>query len=259
MGLYTCIIYEKKDTAAVIRLNMPRTGNRIGLAAVNEIQDAMKNAWDDDEIKSIILTGTGEFFCAGGAIDGFPDGYAMDQRDYCDGTVNLQNCLYNSPKPVIAAIQGKAFAGGLTIVEGCDVAVAARSAEFGLSELSHGNFPMIALAVNGKCIPKKRLFEMIYLNEPIDAETAANWNIVNKVVADDQVMSAALEIAKTIATRSSVAIKVGRQTYYSMVDMPLSMAMTHAKAALLGLLAMEDVQESGRAKNENRKALWIGK
>lgn len=256
---FDCIVYTKQENAAVIRLNMPETGNRIGLKAVTEIQEAMNMANADPEIKSIILTGTGEYFCAGGAIDGFPDGYAMDQRDYSDGTVDFQKAIYKSGKPLIAAINGKAFAGGLTVVEGCDLAVASTESQFGLSELSHGNFPMIALAVNGKWLPKKRLFEMIYTSEPIDAQTALEWNMINKVVAPDRVMEAALEYARILGTKSSVAMKVGRQTYYDMVDMPLSSAMIHAKAALLSLLAMEDVQESGRAKNENRNPNWIGK
>lgn len=259
MQEFDCIVYTKQDHAAIIRLNMPETGNRIGLKAVTEVQQAMKIANADDEVKSIILTGTGEYFCAGGAIDGFPDGYAMDQRDYSDGTVDFQKAIYHSEKPMIAAINGKAFAGGLTVVEGCDLAVASSEAQFGLSELSHGNFPMIALAVNGKWLPKKRLFEMIYTSTPIDAETALEWNMINKVVEPDKVMDAALEYARILSTKSSVAMKVGRQTYYDMVDMPLSSAMIHAKAALLSLLAMEDVQESGRAKNENRDPKWIGK
>lgn len=259
MAEYQCIVYTKEESAAIIRLNMPGTGNRIGLLAVTEIQDAMKAANADNAVKSIILTGTGEYFCAGGAIDGFPDGYAMDQRDYSDGTVDFQKAIYHSEKPIIAAVNGNAFAGGLTVVEGCDLAVASSEAKFGLSELNHGNFPMIALAVNGKWIPKKRLFEMIYTGEPIDAETARQWNMVNKVVPPEKVMEAALAYAKVLASRSSVAMKVGRQTYYDMVDMPLSSAMIHAKVALLSLLAMEDVQESQRAKNENREPKWIGK
>jgi len=259
MAEYQCIVYTKEESAAIIRLNMPDSGNRIGLLAVTEIQDAMKAANADDEVKSIIITGTGEYFCAGGAIDGFPDGYAMDQRDYSDGTVDFQKALYHSEKPIIAAVNGNAFAGGLTVVEGCDLAVASSEAKFGLSELSHGNFPMIALAVNGKWIPKKRLFDMIYTSTPIDAETAEQWNMINKVVPPEKVMEAALDYARILSKKSSVAMKIGRQTYYDMVDMPLSSAMIHAKAALLSLLAMEDVQESGRAKNEHREPKWIGK
>ncbi|RGZ01213.1 enoyl-CoA hydratase/isomerase family protein [Clostridium sp. AM58-1XD] len=257
--MYNCIVCTKERTAKIIRLNMPETGNRIGLQAVSEIQQAIREANEDEEVGAIILTGTGEFFCAGGAIDGFPDGYAMDQRDYSDGTVEFQKALYQSGKPMIAAVNGKAFAGGLTIVEGCDLAVASEEAQFGLSELSHGNFPMIALAVNGKWIPKKRLFEMIYLSEPIDAKTAESWNMVNRVVPKDEVLAEAVRMAEIIGTKSRVAMKVGRQTYYDMVDMPLSSAMVHAKAALLGLLAMEDVIESEHAKRENREPEWIGK
>jgi enoyl-CoA hydratase/carnithine racemase len=238
---------------------MPDNDNRIGLAAVEELSDAITCANADSAVHSIIITGTGNYFCAGGQIDGFPDGYAIQQREYADGTVRFQETLYNSAKPIIAAVQGHALAGGFTVVEGCDIAVASEDAQFGLVELSHGNFPMIALAVNAKCIPKKRLFEMIYCCIPIDAHTAEKWNLINKVVRKDRVMDAAMDYARIIAQRSAVAVRYGRQTYAEMIDLPLRVAMTHAKNALVSMLWTEDVRESGRARNEGRTPNWIGK
>ncbi len=259
MPEYRCILHERREDAVVLTLNMPEGQNRIGREAVEELSDAVGRANRDPAVHAIVLTGTGEYFCAGGRIDGFPDGSALEQRDYSDGTVRFQETLYRSGKPIIAAVQGHALAGGLTVVEGCDLAVAAEGATFGLVELSHGNFPMIALAVNAKCIPKKRLFEMIYSCAPIDAATAERWNIVNRVVPAGKVMDAAMDYARMIAKRSPVAIRYGRQTYAEMVDLPLGQAMTHAKNALISMLWTEDVRESARAKNEGREPKWIGK
>ena len=253
-----CVV-EKIGSTGVIRFNRPEKDNRIGLLEAREIMDVMDKFGNDPSVKSLILTGTGEYFCAGGAIDGFPDGYAMDQKIYAEATVDLQKAISSFPKPVIAAVEGNAFAGGLTIVEACDLAIASTQSKFGLTELGHGNFPMIALAVNGKVIPKKRLFEMIYLVKPVDAKTALSWNIVNELVEPGCVLEKALSYAREIAKRSPVAIRIGRGTYYDMVDMNLSEAMTYAKSALLALCAMEDVKESGRAKVEKREAKWIGK
>ncbi len=259
MPEYAYTTYRIQESAAVVTLNNPSNQNRIGRAQVDELSDAIRTANADSAIHAIILTGTGEYFCAGGAIDGFPDGYALDQRIYADATVRFQQTLYQSEKPVIAAVQGHAFAGGLTVVEGCDLAVAAVHAKFGLTELSHGNFPMIALAVNAKSIPKKRLFEMIYSCTPIDAATAEQWNLINRVVPAEKVLDAAMEYARMIAIRSPIAIRYGRQTYAEMADLPLNQAMIHAKNAMVGMLFTEDVRESGRAKIENRTAVWIGK
>ncbi|MDR1521215.1 MAG: enoyl-CoA hydratase/isomerase family protein [Planctomycetota bacterium] len=259
MSGYQRIIYEKLDCAAVLTLNNPENQNRIGHSEVDELSDAVHQANNDPDVHAIILTGTGEYFCAGGRIDGFPNGYVLDQRVYADATVRFQQALYQSGKAIIAAVQGHAFAGGLTVVEGCDLAVAAKDAKFGLTELSHGNFPMIALAVNSKSIPKKRLFEMIYFCSPIDSETAEKWNLINKVVPAGEVMDAAMGYARMIARRSPVAIRYGRQTYAEMMDLPLNQAMAHAKNAMVGMLATEDVRESAIAKNEGRDPRWIGK
>lgn len=256
---FTFTEINKECKAGIIRFNRPDIDNRIGLTAAKEIMSKLELFASDDNVKSVILTGTGEYFCAGGAIDGFPDGYAMDQLVYADGTVDLQKTLYDYPKPIIAAVNGNAFAGGLTIVEASDLAVAAESAKFGLTELGHGNFPMIALAVNGKTIPKKRLFKMIYFVETIDSSTALSLNIINELVSLDNVMNKALSYASILAKRSSVAMQIGRRTYYEMMDMNLDTAMTYAKAALLELCAMEDVKEGLKATREKRNPEFIGK
>lgn len=250
---------NRECKAGIIRFNRPDLDNRIGLEAAKEIMAILDSFASDDEVKSVILTGTGMYFCAGGSIDGFPDGYALDQLVYADGTVDLQKALYYFPKPVIAAVNGNAFAGGLTIVEACDLAVASTTSMFGLTELGHGNFPMIALAVNGKVIPKKRLFEMIYFVKPVSANDAVKWNIVNELVPQDNVMEKALSYAATLSERSSIAMRIGRRTYYEMLDMNLDTSMTYAKAALLELCAMEDVKEGMRAKREKRVPEYIGK
>lgn len=210
-------------------------------------------------MKVIILTGTGEFFCRGGQVDSFPDGCLMEQRDYADSTVQVQEVIYHSKKPIIAAVQGHAFAGGLSITEGCDIAICAEDARFGLTELQNGLFPMIALAINGKSIPKKRLFEIIYESKEIDAQTACDWHIVNEVVDHGKVLDRAIEVGLEIAQKSSVAITIGRQAYYEMVNMTQASALAYAKATLLNLLWTEDGQEAGRAGRDHRTPKFTGR
>lgn len=256
---YKLIVVEKEAPLTIIRINRPEVDNKINREAVLEISNAIDAANSDSDMKVIILTGTGEYFCRGGQVDSFPDGYLMVQRDYADGTVMLQEVIYKSRKPIIAAVQGHAFAGGLSVTEGCDLAVCGKDSRFGLTELSNGLFPMIALAINGKSLPKKRLFEIIYTSKTIDAKTACEWNIVNEVVDNDKVLERAKEIALEIAEKSSVAITIGRQAYYEMVNMDQQSAMAYAKAALLNLLWTEDAREAARARNEGRKPNFTGK
>lgn len=260
MGTYTKITYRVERSAAIIGFDIPEDGNRVGLVAMTEVMAAMDVANKDPQVKSIVLTGEGEVFCLGGRIDGFPVGYAMDQKEYSDAMVDMLKHIYKSKKPVIAAINGNAFAGGFMIVESCDLAIASSNAKFCLSELvATGNYPVIALAVNGRSVPKKRLFEIILTGEPITAQTANDWNLINCVVDPDKVMEKTLEYADIIAERSPVAMAFGRQTYYQMAELTPQTAMEYAKPALLSFLAMEDVKEGALAAKEGRKPNYIGK
>lgn len=257
---YTKITFRVERSSAIIGFHIPEDGNRIGLVAMTEVMDAMREANHNPEIKSIILTGEGEVFCLGGRVDGFPNGFAMDQKDYSDAMVQMLKNIYLSKKPVIAAINGDAFAGGFMVVESCDLAVASTEAKFCLSELvATGNYPMIALAVNGKSVPKKRLFDIILTGNPITAETAEKWNLINCVVPPSQVMEKALTYGDIIAKRSPVAVAYGRQTYYQMAELTPQISMDYAKAAMLGFLALEDVKEGALAAKEGREPNYIGK
>ena len=260
MKEYKRIILSTMGKAAVITFNIPDNGNRLDLSAVNEIIEAIETSNSNDDIRSIILTGAGDVFCLGGQIDGFPVGYAMDQKEYSDGMVEMLKAIRNSAKPVIAAVNGNAFAGGFMMTECCDLAVASEDAEFCLTELvATGNFPMIALAVNGKSVAKKRLFETIFFGKRIPAATAESWNLINETVPADSVLDTALKYAEIIASRSAVAIVIGRQTYYEMEELTPLAALSYSKPALLSLLAMEDVKEGAKAAKEGRTAKFIGK
>lgn len=257
---YTKITYRVEQKAAVIGFHIPEDGNRIGLTAMTEFMDALDRANSDPEVYSVIITGEGEVFCLGGRIDGFPVGYAMDQKRYSDAMVNMLKHIYQSEKPVIAAINGNAFAGGFMVVESCDLAVASSEAKFCLSELvATGNYPVIALAVNGRSVPKKRLFEIILTGEAITADTACRWNLINAVTEPDKVMEKAFSYAEIISHRSPVAMAFGRKAYHEMMELTPQQAMDYAKPALLSFLAFEDVKEGALAAKEGRQPVYTGK
>ena len=260
-GDFKTIISEIKNQSCIITINRPEINNKINLEAVEEIAAVIEGANKTSSVRTIILTGAGsEFFCGGGQIDSFPDGFLMEQRAYADGTVKLQQAIYSSAKPIIAAVQGNAYAGGLSVLDACDIAIAASKSTFGLTELvTNGQFPMIAQAANMRTIPKKVLFEMIFLGKTLNAQEALELHIINQIVDDNKVLERALQIADNIAQYSETAIKIGRQSYYEMVNMPQNVAYSYSKAALLNLLWTEDVQETGRARQEGRHPHWIGK
>lgn len=256
--MYKCIAYEKRGRVAVAAIDQTADNNRVNRAALAELTDAVGAAGEDRDIAAVVLTGRGAFFCTGGRMDGFPGGHTMDMRAFADAFVGLQQAVYRCPKPVLAAVNGDAVAGGFSIVESCDFAVAGEGCRFGLPELSRGNFPMLALAIMQKALPKKLVFELAYGCELIDARTALEWHLVNRVVPKEEVLDTAVAFAERLADYNPVALSLGRQAFYSMVDMPLASAVEYGKSTLITLLNTEDVQEADHAIREHRDPVYRG-
>ena len=241
--MYECIEYQKKNKVAIIAIDQVQDNNRVNRETLSEMIDALHDAQADSGIAAIIITGKGDFFCTGGRMNGFPDGLTMDVK--CS-------------KPVIAAVNGNAVAGGFCIMESCDIAIVGKDCKFGLPELSRGNFPMLALAIVMKALPKKLVFELAYSSQLVDAETVKEWHLVNRVVDQDKVLDTAIEFAEMLASYNGVAASLGREAYYNMVNMNLEQAVLYGKGQLITLLTTEDVKEADYAIKQNRAPVYKG-
>jgi enoyl-CoA hydratase/carnithine racemase len=251
--------FEIEDGTSVITISRPQERNRLTRQTMVELAAALKISEAEPNIRAVIITGKGEYFCAGGQLDSFPNGFVMGQRSYAEAFIDIHRGIYQMSKPVIAAVQGHAIAGGMTLVEACDLAVAGKNCRFGLPELVAGLFPMLALAVMQKGLSKKRAFELIYTGKSIDAETARDWNLINTVVEQEKVLETGKEWAEEVGKLSRVAMSFGREAYYKMLNMNWDSALEYAKNARLGLLCTEDAMETTRALQENRKPKWQGR
>ena len=121
--MYQCIEYQKKNKVAIIAIDQVQDNNRVNRETLSEMIDALHDAQADSAIAAIIITGKGDFFCTGGRMNGFPDGLTMDVKGFADAFSNLQMEIYKCSKPVIAAVNGNAVAGGFCIMESCDIAI----------------------------------------------------------------------------------------------------------------------------------------
>lgn len=248
MTEYHGLVVTKEAPLLIIRINRPEVNCRINMETGIALSRAIEDANKDKDIKVIILTGTGEYFCGGGQVNGYPDAPIVTMRDYSDGFCGLHETMFRSKKPIIGAINGHAVAGGFSITDTCDLAVAGKSCKFGLPELAHGQFPMIALATTGKSIPKKELLEICFTCKLVGAEKALEWHVINEIVDDNKVLDRAKEIGMMIAQYSSAALAFGREAYYRMNNMDLEAAMNYAKVAMLGILYTEDAKAWSYAK-----------
>ena len=257
-GKYTGISVEKRKNTGFVFFDNPEHNNRMGYAETVSLTEALRDCDADNDIRAIILSGKGGSFCTGGKIDGFPDGPLVAQKRYAEAGENALLTFFNVSKPIIAAVNATALAGGLMFIEACDLAVAGRSVMFGLPEISRGYFPMLAMAVLQKSLPKKRLFELAFMNKLVSAETMLEWNFINEVTDDDKVLERAEEIAAIIGSFSSVPVSFGRRTFYKMNDMNLSSSIDYSECALLNLIWTDDVRETARAQEEGREPVYKG-
>ena len=258
MKQYESMLVEKRDGIGFVFFNNPGNNNRVGRKEGREMIEALQEADNDPEVKIVILAGKGNYFCSGGKIDGFPDGKIVDQRNYADAIVDTTRAIHAMHKPIIAAIETDALAAGLMYMDACDLAIVGKDSKFGLPEIKRGYFPMIALVALRDSIPKKRLLEMAYTGETVDAETMQKWNLVNKVVANEDVLKIAENEARKLAQYNPMSLQYGRDCYYSTQTMNINDAMQYAGVAITTMVNTHDAKETAYAEQEGRKAEYLG-
>jgi enoyl-CoA hydratase/carnithine racemase len=216
------------------------------------------------DVRAIVLAANGPVFSAGHDLkeltahrrdsDG---GRAFFARILGQCSATMQ-AIMKCPKPVIAAVQGTASAAGCQLVATCDLAVAADTAMFCTPGVNIGLFcstPMVALSRN---VPRKFAMEMLLLGERMSAADAAAHGLVNRVVGPDQVFGEAMAMAERIATRSPVAVEIGKEAFYAQAELGVSQAYSYASEVMVHNMLMADAEEGIGAFIEKREPHWPG-
>ena len=166
--------------------------------------------------------------------------------------------IVRSPKPFIAAVEGVASAAGCQLVATCDLAVAGSAARFTTPGVNIGLFcstPMVALSRN---VSRKRAMEILLLGEMLEAQDAADYGLVNRVVPAGQALDAALAMADIIASKSPATVAIGKETFYRQIDMPVEQAYVEAASVMVRNMMLRDAQEGIGAFIEKRPPVWKG-
>lgn len=254
---YRKITFAVVGTRAVLTLTNPARKNAIGPAMMNELLWALDDAAKDVAVRSIVLTGAGDAFCAGGDFSEMSagDGELAFKGDFAD----LLLTIVRSPKPVIARVNGTAMGGGLGLVAACHFAVAADVAKFGTPEIDVGLFPMMIMAVLARIVPRRRLLSMMLLGERMGASEAKALGIVGQVVPAEELDAAVSAIADRIAQKSPITVKLGLEAFVAQDDLDLGSALPMLRERLAGCLATEDAREGLMAFLEKRPPVWLGR
>ena len=247
---------ESADGIAVVTLNRAEKRNALSLDVMRELIAAFDAIGADRSLKVAILRGVGPVFSAGHDLREMLARSVDEYRTTFDVCVKLMETIQAIPQPVIAEVAGIATAAGCQLVATCDLAVASSAAKFATPGVKIGLFcttPMVALT---RAIGRKRAMEMLLTGEFVDAATAADWGLVNRVVAPDALEAAARALAEQIAGAAGFVIGLGKAAFYAQIDLDQPKAYAYAKEVMSMNALADDAQEGMEAFVSKRAPSW---
>ncbi|WP_072380484.1 enoyl-CoA hydratase-related protein [Novosphingobium sp. NDB2Meth1] len=253
---------ESRDDILIITLDRPKA-NAIDVATSLELYAAFKALNDDPALRVGVITGTGRFFSAGWDLGAANDGEAVDADHGPGGFAGLTE-YFSLTKPVIAAVNGLAVGGGFELALAADLIVASDTAKFWLPEAQLGMLPDSGgLLRLPKAIPARLAREMILTGRRMDAAEALALHLVNRVVAPDALLDAALELAASIAKSAPLAITAARDILHETEALAIEAGYRHMRSGAVpsyqAMLQSDDALEGPRAFAEGRAPEWKGR
>ncbi len=250
------VLVQREDGVLVVTLNRPQARNAVDLAVAEGIAEAMRLLDDDPALRVGIITGAGGTFCAGMDLKAFVRG----ERPVIDGRGFAGLAQRPPAKPLIAAVEGYALAGGFEIVLACDLVVAGESASFGLPEVRRG----LVAAAGGllrlpRRVPQAQAMELALLGDMIPAERAFALGLVNRLVADGTARAVAGELAARIAANGPLAVAASKKIITESVDWSADEAFVKQESIVHPVANSRDAREGATAFAEKRPPAWEGR
>jgi enoyl-CoA hydratase/carnithine racemase len=253
------LLVEITPPNAIITLNRPERRNALSLELMRELTVTLEQVSGDSRVQVVILRANGRVFSSGHDLNELVGRERTAYEDIFDACVVLMETIQRVRQPVIAQVAGVATAAGCQLVATCDLAIAAEGARFATPGVKIGLFcstPMVAVS---RAIGRKRALEMLLTGEYIDAETAAEWGLVNRVAPADELDSATMALAEKISTASPYIVKIGKQAFYKQIDLPQHAAYEHTRDVMVENTLAADGQEGISAFLEKREPSWTGR
>ena len=249
-------VINKKNISRVI-INEPKTYNSLSFKNLNDLIKVFKKLDNDKNVKVIILEGAGKGFSAGHNLKEVRGLKKYQKLFNLCSKLMLQ--IVEGKKPVIAKVHGAAYAAGCQLVASCDLAYSTKDALFATPGVNIGLFcstPMVAVS---RKISRKPMMKMLLTGEPIKANYAKEIGLINDCFSKSKLNNEVLKIAQKIASKSNLTIKIGKQTFYKQLEMPLRKAYAYtSKMMTINMMAM-DAKEGISAFLEKRKPIWKNK
>jgi enoyl-CoA hydratase/carnithine racemase len=254
------LIVETAGAIATLTLNRPRQRNALNMELMREITAALDAIGENPETRVVVLRANGPAFCAGHDLKEMraDSGEEAQTRTFATCAAMMMT-MVRLPQPVIAQVQGIATAAGCQLVASCDLAVASENARFATPGVHIGLFcstPMVALSRN---VGRKAAMEMLLTGEMIDAGRAVELGLINRAVAPEDLEMAVSETAGKIASKSPLAIRIGKEAFYRQVESGLEEAYEYTSAVMVRNMMAADAAEGIDAFLEKRAPAWKGR
>ena len=261
---YECLIYSVSNNVATLTLNRPERLNALGGTLREDIYDGLMTAHNDESVRVIVITGAGRGFCSGGDVK------AMNERNKEKAGSALEDkidplrdqivlALRDTPKPVIAAVNGPAAGAGMNLALACDIRIASSAAIFGETFVKRGlHVDWGGTYFLPRLVGMARACEMIFTGETVDAETALEYGIVSQVVSPDDLMDTVGDLAGKIAAGPPIAIRLAKRAMYKSLDSDLRGALEFETYAQNICAQTKDSKEGISAFVEKRAPTFNG-
>lgn len=250
---YELITLEYEGDFATITMNYPQRRNALSLKHMLELTSAFREVGESNAL-GVILAANGPAFSAGHDFADVADHDLLAVRKLLQVCTTLMDTIQEIPQPVLARVHALATAAGCQLVATCDLAVASTEAGFATPGGKGGWFcttPMVAVSRN---IGRKRALEMLLTGDTIDAQTAADWGLVNRAVPPDQLIEESQRLLDAATRGSYISKGIGKQAYYAQIDLPQPLAYDYAIEVMASTSQLDDAQEGMHAFLEKRRA-----
>jgi methylglutaconyl-CoA hydratase len=228
MDSFQKILYQVERGIARITLNRPEKRNALDAGLISEVKDAVRTCARDENVRVVLIGGAGSDFCSGADLSGVQRSFDSDVLKNMADARNMAELfieMRNHPRPIVAAIRGRALAGGCGLATAADIILAAESAKFGYPEVNIGFVPAMVMAILRRSVSEKRAFELITSGEIVSAQSAFDCGMINRVFADETFDLDVEAYVSKLAAKSASAVTLSKRLLYHMDAMGFEAAI----------------------------------